>query len=256
MAELENKIAIITGAATGIGRATAQLFAQEGATVIVCDIDAKGGQQTVQTITAGRGTAEFIAVNVADESDIKSLVETVTEKYGRIDVVFNNAGVTRRTNAIDTTADEWDFVMNINVKGIFLMCKHVVPVMQKQGGGAIVNTGSGWGLVGGTNALSYCASKGAVVNMTRALACDHGSDNIRVNAICPGDTDTNMLRNEAIQLGLHETALVEEGHLRPLQRVGKPSEIAETVVFLASERASFVTGTTLVVDGGGLAGSA
>lgn len=255
MGLLDNKIAIITGGASGIGKATCQVFAKENATVIVCDVDTEHGTEVANGINNTGGTAEFQKVDVANAQDIQNLVHTTVKKYGRIDVIFNNAGVTRRTNAINTTEQEWDFVMSVNVKSIFLMCKYAIPEMCKTGGGSIINAGSGWGLVGGTNAVSYCASKGAVINMTRALACDHGADNIRVNAICPGDTDTNMLRDEATQLGLHATALVEEGHLRPLQRVGNPHEIAETVVFLASDRSSFVTGTTLVVDGGGLAGS-
>jgi NAD(P)-dependent dehydrogenase (short-subunit alcohol dehydrogenase family) len=144
--------------------------------------------------------------------------------------------------------------MAVNVKSIFLLSKYAVPVMARSGGGVIVNTSSGWGLVGGRRAVSYCASKGAVVNMTRALALDHGAQNIRVNCICPGDTDTDLLRDEARQLGQAEEDFLAQAADRPLQRVGTPEEVAQAVLYLASDRASFVTGAALVVDGGGLAG--
>jgi NAD(P)-dependent dehydrogenase (short-subunit alcohol dehydrogenase family) len=143
--------------------------------------------------------------------------------------------------------------MAVNVKSIFLMCKYVVPVMAAAGGGSIINTGSGWGLNGGPRAISYCASKGAVVNMTRALAIDHGPQNIRVNSVCPGDIDTPMLRNEARQLGQAETDFLAEAADRPLRRFGSPDEVAQAVLYLASDASSYVTGTALVVDGGGLA---
>jgi len=144
--------------------------------------------------------------------------------------------------------------MDVNAKSVFLMCKYVIPVMVREGGGAIVNTASGWGLVGGPQAVAYCAAKGAVVQLTRAMAIDHGIDKIRVNCICPGDTDTPMLRAEAKQLGQTETDFMAGAADRPLRRIGTPQEIAEAVLYLASDAASFVTGTTLVIDGGGLAG--
>jgi NAD(P)-dependent dehydrogenase (short-subunit alcohol dehydrogenase family) len=144
--------------------------------------------------------------------------------------------------------------MAVNVKSIFLLSKCAIPVMAQAGGGAIVNTSSGWGLVGGRNAVSYCASKGAVVNMTRAMALDHGAQNVRVNCICPGDTDTPMLRNEARQLGESDEVFLAEAADRPLQRIGRPEDVARAVLYLVSDDASFVTGTALVVDGGGLAG--
>jgi NAD(P)-dependent dehydrogenase (short-subunit alcohol dehydrogenase family) len=174
-------------------------------------------------------------------------------QLGGLDVLFNNVGIIRRADVVDTTEVEWDQVMAVNVKSIFLMCKYAVPVMAKASGGSIINTGSGWGLKGGRNAVSYCASKGAVVNMTRALAIDHGAHNIRVNCICPGDTDTPMLRNEAQQLRQAEDRFLAEAADRPLRRLGQPNEIAEAVLYLASDAASYVTGAILVVDGGGLA---
>ena len=155
---------------------------------------------------------------------------------------------------LDTTEAEWDRVMAVNVKSIFLLSKYAIPFMVRAGGGVIINTGSGWGLVGGRNAVSYCASKGAVVNLTRAMALDHGDLNIRVNCICPGDTDTPMLRNEARQLGATDEAFLVEAAQRPLRRIGRPEDIAQAALYLATDASSFVTGTTLVVDGGGLAG--
>ncbi len=178
---------------------------------------------------------------------------TVVEGFGGVDVVFNNAGIIRRTTAVETTVEEWDRVFGVNVRAIFLMCKHVVPIMAANGGGSIVNTGSGWGLKGGGQAISYCASKGAVVNMTRALAIDHGPQGIRVNSVNPGDVDTGMLRDEARQLGQDQAGFLAEAAERPLNRMGQPSEIAAAVVWLASDESSYVTGAALVVDGGGIA---
>lgn len=255
-AELAGQVALITGAGSGIGRATAQLFAREGAKVVVCDLNRAGGEATVAAIREAGGEAIFVEANVALAADCERSLRETLAAYGRLDVLFNNAGVTRRANVVDTSEADWDAVMAVNVKSIFLMSKFAVPVMAEQGGGSIVNAGSGWGLVGGKDAVSYCAAKGAVVNMTRAMAVDHGPQKIRVNSICPGDTDTAMLRNEAAQLGLADTALVEAGNARPLMRVGQAEEIAQVVLFLASDRASFVTGSAYVVDGGGLAGSA
>ena len=154
----------------------------------------------------------------------------------------------------DTTEEEWDRVMAVNVKSVFLLSKYAIPVMFQAGGGDFINTASGWGLVGGQKAASYCASKGAVVNLTRAMALDHGGQNIRVNCVCPGDTDTPMLRDEARQLAVPEDRFMGEAAARPLQRVGSPEEIAQAVLYLASDAAAFVTGSVLVVDGGGLAG--
>lgn len=254
--ELAGKVALITGAGSGIGRATAQLFAREGARVMVCDLNRAGGEATVAAIRAAGGQAQFVEANVALAADCERSVRETLAAFGRLDVLFNNAGITRRANVVDTSEAEWDAVMAVNVKSIFLMSKFAVPVMAEQGGGSIINSGSGWGLVGGKDAVAYCAAKGAVVNMTRAMAVDHGPQKIRVNSVCPGDTDTAMLRNEAAQLGLADTALVEAGNARPLMRVGQAEEIAQVVLFLASDRASFVTGSAYVVDGGGLAGSA
>ncbi|MEO6199973.1 MAG: SDR family oxidoreductase [Cryobacterium sp.] len=250
---LENKNAIVTGGAGGIGRATALAFAAEGAKVAVVDLREDAAEAVADEIRAGGGTAVAIAADVSNEDDIQRILATTVEAFGGVDVVFNNAGIIRRTTAVETTAEEWDRVFGVNVKSIFLMSKHVVPIMAANGGGSIVNTGSGWGLKGGGKAISYCASKGAVVNMTRALAIDHGPDGIRVNSVNPGDVNTGMLREEARQLSQDADAFLAESADRPLKRMGEPHEIAAAVVWLASDESSYVTGAALVVDGGGIA---
>ena len=250
---LENKNAIVTGGAGGIGRATALAFAAEGARVAVVDLRADAAEAVAAEIRAVGGTAIAVAADVSSEADIQRVIATTVAEFGGVNVVFNNAGIIRRTTAVETTAEEWDMVFGVNVKSIFLMCKHVVPIMAAAGGGSIVNTGSGWGLKGGGQAISYCASKGAVVNMTRALAIDHGPQGIRVNSVNPGDVNTGMLLEEARQLDQDAQAFLAESADRPLGRMGQPSEIAAAVVWLASDESSYVTGSALVVDGGGIA---
>ena len=250
---LKDKSAIITGGGSGIGRATALAMAAEGANVAIFDINEEAALKVAAEASALGVKAVGLSVNVASEEDVKRGVAAAAAEFGTINVLFNNAGIIRRANVIDTTLEEWDQVMGVNVRGPFLLCKYVIPLMIEAGGGAIVNTGSGWGLKGGGNALSYCTSKAAVVNMTRALAIDHGPDNIRVNSVNPGDTNTPMLREEARQLSQEEAAFLEESNDRPLKRMGTPEEIAEAVVWLASDASSYVTGSALVVDGGGIA---
>jgi NAD(P)-dependent dehydrogenase (short-subunit alcohol dehydrogenase family) len=251
---LTGKRVLITGGASGIGRATALLFARQGAAISVMDLDEVGGQAVVQAVVDDGGQAIFVHGDVTSATDCQRAVQQTVDELGGLDVLFNNAGIIRRATVVETTEAEWDRVMAVNVKSIFLLCKYAVPVMAQAGGGVIINTGSGWGLVGGRRAASYCASKGAAVLLTKALALDHGEQNIRVNCICPGDTDTPMLRNEARQLGESEEQFLAEAASRPLQRIGQPQDIAQAALYLASDASSFVTGTTLVVDGGGLAG--
>jgi NAD(P)-dependent dehydrogenase (short-subunit alcohol dehydrogenase family) len=195
-------------------------------------------------------------VDVTRAPDCQRLVERAIREFGRIDILFNNAGIIRRATVLDLTEEDWDRVMAVNVKSIYLLSREVIPHIQRAGGGTIVNTASGWGLAGGAKAAVYCASKGAVVLLTKAMAIDHGPQNIRVNCICPGDTDTGMLREEAQQLGEDNSRFLAQSAKRPLGRVGTPEEIAQAVLYLASGASSFVTGAALVVDGGGLAGSA
>ncbi len=252
---LNGKVALITGGASGIGRATALLFAREGAAVAVVDVNEPEGQAVVQTIIEEGGLAIFVRGDVTRAADCQLAVRGTVEQLGKLDILFNNAGIIRRASVVETSEEEWDQVMATNVKSVFLCSKYVVPIMAEAGGGVIVNTASNWGLVGGQNAAAYCASKGAVVLLTKAMAVDHAAQNIRVNCICPGDTDTAMLRSEAQQLGKPwKNFLAESAHAHLLQRVGRPEEIAQAALYLASCASSFVTGTALVVDGGGLAG--
>lgn len=248
---LAGKSAIVTGAAGGIGRATALAMAAEGARVAVVDLNAAGLDEVAEQIRAAGGEAVTVVADVSAEADIESIVATTVEAFGGVDVVFNNAGIIRRTTVLETSVEMWDQVFAVNVRSIFLMCKHVVPVMAAAGGGSIINTGSGWGLKGGGRAVSYCASKGAVVNLTRALAIDHGAQGIRVNSVNPGDVDTGMLRDEARQLAQDTAGFLAEAADRPLGRMGQPEEIAAAVVWLASDESSYVTGAALSVDGGG-----
>jgi NAD(P)-dependent dehydrogenase (short-subunit alcohol dehydrogenase family) len=253
---LKNKVALITGGASGIGRATALLFAQEGAAVAIADINQEMGESVLKEIENLRGQVIFISCDVSQAADCQLAVEQTVATFGGLDILFNNAGIVRRTNVLTITEAEWDQVMDVNVKSIFLMSKYAIPHMEMRGEGTIINTSSGWGIQGGGNAISYCASKGAVTNMTRAMAIDHGAKNIRVNAVCPGDTDTPMLRSEAVGLGIAYDQLVKDSSKdRPLGRIGTPMDIAQAVLFLASKASAFITGSILVVDGGGLAGT-
>jgi NAD(P)-dependent dehydrogenase (short-subunit alcohol dehydrogenase family) len=252
---VSGKVALITGGASGIGRATALLFAHEGAAIALADVNADAGRRVADEITQSGGRVFFYTVDVTRAADCQRLVERAIREFGRIDILFNNAGITRRATVLDLSEEDWDRVMAVNVKSIYLLSREVIPHMQKAGGGTIINTASGWGLVGGAKAAVYCASKGAVVLLTKAMAIDHGPQNIRVNCVCPGDTDTGMLREEAQQLGEENSRFLAEAAKRPLGRVGTPEEIAQAALYLASAASSFVTGTALVVDGGGLARS-
>jgi NAD(P)-dependent dehydrogenase (short-subunit alcohol dehydrogenase family) len=253
--QFQGKTALITGGAGGIGRATALLFAREGAAVGIVDLDQERGQEVVREISIAGGRAIFERADVTRAADCRRVVERTVREFGGIDILFNNAGIIRRASVVEISEEDWDGAMAVNVKSVFLMSREVIPIMARAKGGSIINTGSGWGLAGGPRAAAYCASKGAVVLMTKAMAIDHGRQNIRVNCICPGDTDTAMLRGEARQLGEAEDRFLADSANRPLGRVGQPEEIAQAALYLASDAASFVTGTALVVDGGGLAGS-
>ncbi|NUR31093.1 MAG: SDR family oxidoreductase [Catenulispora sp.] len=248
MIDLTGKSAIVTGGASGIGRATAELLAELGAGVVIADLDPVKGEEAAREFGA-----VFVRCDVSRAADCDAVVEAAVSAFGGVDVLFNNAGIIRRSTVLDIAEDDWDLVMAVNVKSILLMSRRVVPLMTAAGGGSIVNTGSGWGIKGGASAISYCASKGAVVNMTRAMAIDHGPANIRVNCVCPGDTATGMLADEARQLGASVDAFYADAADRPLGRIGQPRDIAQTVAFLAGDAAAFVSGAVIAVDGAGTA---
>jgi NAD(P)-dependent dehydrogenase (short-subunit alcohol dehydrogenase family) len=253
-AALQGKVALVTGGASGIGRAVALAFAGAGARIALFDVDTEGGRKATAAVRAVGVGAVHIAGNATVSQDCRQAVETTVVSLGGLDILVNSAGVIRRTTVIDTSEAEWDHTMAVNVKSVFLTAKYAIPVMHERGGGAIVNIASGWGLVGGRDAAAYCASKGAVVQLTKAMALDHGGQGVRVNCVCPGDTDTPLLRSEAAQLGVPIDVFLAEAADRPLRRLGRPEDVAQAALYLASDAASFVTGVVLVVDGGGIAG--
>lgn len=251
---LDGKIAAVTGGASGIGLATVRKLARHGASVVILDVNEMVGIQTADELRSEGLAARFIGCNVTSGADCEAAVETIRHEYGRLDILFNNAGVIRRRTVVEMAEEEWDAVVDISLKGAFLLSKYAVPLMAEGGGGSIINTGSGWGLKGGDRAAAYCAAKAGIVNLTKAMAIDHGGQQIRVNCVCPGDTDTPLLRDEAKQLQQEEQSFVQASALeRPLKRIGTPDDIANAVLFLASSMSSWVTGSVLVVDGGGLA---
>jgi len=250
---LEGKVAMVTGAASGIGRGIALRLAEMGAFVAVLDIDERKGGEVSAEIRSRAGTALFLKCDVRKAADCRRVVRAVIKKASRIDVLCNCAGIAIRKDVVELTEQEWDRALDITLKGVYLLSREVVPHMLRGGGGSIVNIGSGWSLKGGPRAASYCAAKGGVVNLTRAMAIDHGEHNVRVNCVCPGDVETPMLLSECAQLGADKEAFLREAASRPLARVGTPDDVANAVLFLASPMSSWITGAALVVDGGGLA---
>jgi NAD(P)-dependent dehydrogenase (short-subunit alcohol dehydrogenase family) len=250
---LENKVALITGGTSGIGEATAALFAREGAKVTITGRDDKRGRAVLEKIANGGGNAIFIRSDVRKAEDCLHAVEDTLRAFGHLEILFNNAGVFYPHTTLDCTEEEWDLQMDINLKGTFLMSKAALPHMIEQRHGIIINNSSGWGIAGGDAAVAYCASKGGVVLLTKAMAIDHGGQGIRVNCICPGDVDTPMLPEDARMRGLRWEDYLAGCANRPLGRIGTTDEIAKAALFLASDDSSFMTGAALVVDGGGLA---
>ena len=250
---LPNKSALITGGTSGIGEATAILFARGGAQIAITGRNEKRGHAVTAAILEAGGKAIFLRTDVRKAAECERAVNETVKAFGRIDILFNNAGIFYPHNAIECSEEEWDEQIDINLKGTFLMSKYALPGMIAQGSGVIINNSSGWGIVGGDKAVAYCASKGGVVLMTKAMAIDHGRRGIRVNCICPGDVDTPMLPADAKMRGLAWEEYIAGCADRPLGRVGTAVEIAKAVLFLASDDSSFMTGASLVVDGGGTA---
>jgi NAD(P)-dependent dehydrogenase (short-subunit alcohol dehydrogenase family) len=250
---LQNKVALITGGTSGIGEATAILFAKQGANVAVAGRNEKNGHAVVDRILLSGGKAIFIRTDVRKAFECQRAVDETLRSFGKLDILFNNAGVFYPQTTLECSEEEWDLQIDINLKGTFLMSKSALPAMIQQGSGVIVNNSSGWGIVGGDRAVAYCASKGGVVLLTKAMAVDHGRQGIRVNCICPGDVDTPMLPEDARMRNLKWEDYLAGCANRPLGRIGTVDEIAKAVLFLASDDASFMTGAALVVDGGGTA---
>lgn len=253
---LKDKVALITGGTSGIGRATALLFAAEGARVALTGRRHDRGEAVVAEIRAAGGTALFVHADHSQWEDCQRSLQEAKTAFGRVDILFNNAGIVIGGLAEKTSEEEWAEIMNINVTGVWRMCKLAIPLMRAQGGGVIINNASDWGLVAGRNSVAYCATKGAVVQMTRAMAVDHAREGIRINAVCPGDTFVERWTYEGYHRHSAESfqeTLKAMGELLPMGRVGRAEEIAKAVLFLASDDSSFMTGTMLMVDGGNTA---
>jgi len=246
---LKDKVALITGGGSGIGYHTSLLFAKEGASVVVVDINDEAGQKTVAEITENGGQATYVHADVSSAADSENMVKVAEDIYGKLNIMFNNAGISHADddNAMNTSEDVWDLTMAINVKGVFLGCKYGIPAIQRAGGGSIINTASFVAVLGAaTPQLAYTASKGAVLSMTRELAAIHARENIRVNALCPGPLRTELLMK---YLNTEEKKQRRLVHI-PMGRFGEAEEIAFAALYLASDEASFVTGSTFLVDGG------
>jgi NAD(P)-dependent dehydrogenase (short-subunit alcohol dehydrogenase family) len=252
--KLEAKVALITGGTSGIGSATAALLAREGAAVVITGRNQERGDQVVQAIIEDGGEPMFMNSDVCVAEQCRQAVEKTLERFGQIDILFNNAGVFHPKTIPDCTEQEWDETIDSSLKGAFLMSKYTLPSMIERGSGSIIHTSSGWGLLGGDKAAAYCAAKGGLIVMAKAMAIDHGPDGIRVNCVCPGDVLTPMLPDDAEKRGMPWEDYLEGASDRPLGRIGTAEEIARAVLFLASDDSSFITGDSLVVDGGGVAG--
>lgn len=250
---LEGRVAVVTGAASGIGRAASLKLAEAGARVALLDIEGGSAKKTEEEIIRRGGTALFFRCDVTSIADCGKAAGGIIGKFGRIDILINCAGCIVRKDVLELGEGEWNRVIDVNLKSVFFLSQKIIPHMKRNGGGSIINTGSGWGLKGGPKAAAYCAAKAGVVNLTRAMAIDFGKDNIRVNCVCPGDVETPLLYGEADQLGRQSHEFLKEAADRPLGRVGQPREVAEAFLYFASDLSLWTTGSILVVDGGGLA---
>lgn len=250
---MRNKVVVVTGAAHGIGRATAGVFAAEGATVVLADVDGAAAQEAGREIEAAAGRAHVIECDVSDGNSVRQMVGLVAGQFGRIDVLHANAAVQINKKAADISEEEWDRMHGVNLRGVFLVCKHVIPVMQRQKKGAIIITSSGHAFATYPNCSAYAATKGGELAYMRGLALDYARDGIRVNCVIPGATDTRLVQG---YINDSENPEQTRGRLLesiPMRRLAEPAEIARAVLFLASDYAGYITGTSLAVDGGLLA---
>lgn len=246
---LENKVVLITGAGSGIGYHSALRCAAEGASIVAVDQREETAEKTAQAVSSAGGACIPVRADISNDADCRTMIERAESAYGRLDVLFNNAGISHIDDgdAVDTDEDVWDLTMQVNLKGVFLCCKHGIPALRKTGGGSVINTASFVALLGAaTPQIAYTASKGGVLALSRELAAVHARENIRVNALCPGPLHTELLMKYLDTEEKRQRRLV---HI-PMGRFGKADEIAQTVVFLASDESSYITGTSFTVDGG------
>jgi len=248
------KVALVTGAGSGIGRSSSLALLEAGYRVVLVGRREDALQETVAQAGEAGSRMLPLPADVTNSDSVRSVFEKTVESFGRLDVLFNNAGVYYPKTVPDCSEREWDLTIDTSLKGAFLMSKYALPSMIERGSGVIIHCSSGWGIQGGGQAAAYCAAKGGLVVMTKAMAIDHGPQGIRVNCICPGDVDTPMLLDDAKQRGMSWESYVKEASDRPMGRIGTAEEIARAVLFLSTDASSFMTGTALVVDGGGIAG--
>jgi NAD(P)-dependent dehydrogenase (short-subunit alcohol dehydrogenase family) len=248
--KLAGKVALVTGAGSGIGQAIALLFAAEGARVGVADFSEAGGNATVSQIRAAGGEAEFFRVDVSRSAEVKAAVDGALRRWGQLDILCNNAGIGVAATVVETAEEDWDRTLAVDLKGVFLGCKYAIPPMIARGGGVIVNTASVAGQVGVLNRAAYCAAKAGVVGLTKSVAVDYIGQNIRINAICPGTVDSPWIQKI---LSAQPDPVAERQRMverQPMGRMGEPAEIAKAALYLACDDSAFVTGTALIIDGG------
>lgn len=247
---LPGKSVVVTGGGSGIGRAMALAFAREGARVLIADVNREGGEESARLVAAEGGEARFQPVEVTVAPDVANMIDTAVRLFGRIDVLCNNAGIGLSATVTETSEQDWDRVMAVNVKGVFLGCKFAIPQMLRQGSGAIINTASVAGLVGLRERVVYAASKAAVIGLTRAIAVDHAKENIRVNCICPGTVESPWVKRVNAAKGDYAIIREQMNARQPIGRMGTPEEVANLAVFLATPEADFFHGSAVIMDGG------